>query len=321
MSHPYLSAILPGQGLGIPGPVVTQGQAFFVNPYYGIGDGKKPNRAFTSLSTALDKLTAGHNDVVYMLGASNTAAYTTDYQSANLDWDVDLSHIIGVGAGQWFSPRARIAFASTYDTASNLFTVSANGCRFQGLQFYEGVAGTNPTGCVSVTGNRNVFYGCHLAGIGHDNNDIANAYSLYVSGQENVFERCVIGLDSIDRGTAANSEIYFAAGALRNYFKDCLIIGRIQHNTNSPHVRCAGGAMGNPGSIAIFDNCKFISSATNYGYTQTYAIVFTAAPTAGLMYVVNCSTNASNWGAAGNHLLIHNSVSNTGYNQGLAYSS
>jgi pectin methylesterase-like acyl-CoA thioesterase len=173
---------------------------------------------------------------------------------------------------------------------------------------------------MKVTGSRNVIKRCHIAGTGDDTNDIADSYSLYVSGAENLFEQCVIGLDTIDRGSAANSEIYLAAGCNRTIFRDCYIISRLQHSTNSPFVRVAGGSMGNPSTV-IFDNCKFIATSTNYGFAQTYAFVFTAAYTAGQIYVVNCSTNSTNWGVAANHLLIHNSVSNTGYNQGLAYSS
>lgn len=330
------SAIVPSMGLqffGGPGPL-TQGQAWYVNPSTGsdTASGRRPNQPLKTLyaagagtAGALAKITANRNDVVYMFAASNTAASTTDYQSntttAALSWASDLTHLVGVNANPYFAQRSRIALASAFNTAVPMVSWSANDCLCANIEMFEGVAGTLPTGCLKLTGNRNRFLNCHIAGIGNDANDIASAYSLYISGEENVFERCVIGLDTIDRGTAANSEIYFAAGAARNYFKDCIIISRLQHSTNSPQVRVAGGAMGNPGPIAIFDNCMFINCSTNYGFAQTYVFVFTAAPTAGIMVVRNSFANATNWGVAGNNLILNNSVANTGYNQGLGYSS
>lgn len=319
----YLTALLPSLGSQhMAGPLLSQGKSIFVNPYYGDGNGKRPDKALTTLASALAKAEANKNDVIHLLSASNTAAYTTDYQSATLDWSYDLTHLIGVGAGNIFSPRSRVSLISTYVTASNLFTLSANGCKIANINFFAGVADTHPTGCMNVTGNRNHLFRCHIAGIGNDLNDIAGAYSLRLAGAENLFEECVIGLDTIDRGSAANSEIYIAAGGLRNVFKNCIIISRLQHSTNSPQVRIAGGAMGNPGPIAVFDNCLFINTSTNYGYPQTYVIVHTAAPTAGVTILKNCSgIGATNWGVAGNHLILHNSATNSGYTDGVGYSS
>jgi hypothetical protein len=304
--------------------IANPGSVFYVKPSSGLDTRSALTPALakkTVLDALTNKVTANKNDILALISESNTSGSTTDYQSATLDWSKDLSHLIGINNGPMFSHRSRIALISTYVTASNLMTVSAKACLFKDLALFAGVADVNPTGCLKVTGDRNVFEKCHIAGIGNDANDIADAYSLYISGQENFFNRCVIGLDTIDRGSAANSEIYFAAGALRNYFKNCIILMRLQHATNSPFVRVAGGAMGNPGPIAIFDNCLFIHCSTNYVYAQDYAFVFTAAPTAGIMVVRNSFTTASAWGAAGNHLIVHNSVSNTGYNQGLGYSA
>lgn len=313
-------------GVPIVGGVLpsTQGKVVHSRPYLGLdgNDGSGPEYAVKTLTRALALATANKNDVVLLYGESNTSANTTDYQSATLDWNKDLTHLIGTPGGPVFSPRSRVAFISTYDTASNLFTLSANGCRVENIQFYAGVAGTNPTGCFRVTGNRNYFSRCHFAGIGNDANDIADAYSLHLSGAENVFEDCIIGLDTVARGTAANSDLYIAAGGLRNIFRRCLFIARVEHNTNSPHVKIAGGAMGNAGLIVMFEDCKFLSVGVNYGNVNTYAIVHVAAPTAGFSVVDGrCETNAGNWGASGNHLYIAGTATLAGYNTHLLYNA
>jgi len=300
------------------------GKYIFVKPYSGLdgNDGLSPDKAVKTLTKALAVATADKNDVVFLIAESNTAASTTDYQSATLDWNKDGVHIIGINAGPMFSHRSRVALISTYVTASNLFTLSADGCFISNVSFFAGVADANPTGCFNLTGMRNVIASCHIAGIGNDANDIAGAYSLRIAGAENFITNSVIGLDTIDRGSAANSEIYVPTGATRNLVKDSYIVSRLQHSTNSPQVRVAGGAMGNPGLLVGFDGCRFLNSSTNYGYAQTYVVVHTAAPTAGFMLIENCvGVGATNWGVAGNNLILHNSATNTGYTFGVGYSS
>src|ERR1035441_6990089 len=163
---------------------LTQGNTFFVKPATGGdgNDGKSPKRAFKTLPEAYDHLVAGQNDVVYLMAESDSAGGTTDYQGATLNWNKDLCHLIGVNSGPRMSQRSRVAFTSTYAGASNLFTLSANGCLIQGVEFYAGVASVNPTGCMLVTGERNHVRKCHIAGMGNTANDIAGAYSVQLSG-------------------------------------------------------------------------------------------------------------------------------------------
>jgi hypothetical protein len=230
-----------------------QGKNFFVRPPSGAGSsGRSPRTALATLAAALAKCTTNMNDCVRLLAGHNTAASTTDYLTETLDWNLNLTHLIGVPAGVNISPRARIAFISTYVTASNLFTVSGNACVFKNLGFFAGVADANPTGCLKVTGSRNLFENCHIAGIGHDNNDIANAYSLYVSGSENIFRNCVIGLDTISRGTADNAELVLAGGA-RNIFEDCLFITFASANTHQFVKRGLSGS----DRFTLFKRCFF----------------------------------------------------------------
>ena len=229
-----------------------QGKEFFVQPYYGNGDIENPEGGVKTLAAALAACAEYKNDTVNLLAGHKTGTYTTDYLAATCDWNKSLTHLIGT-PGSIFSQRSRVAFADSYDTASNLFTVSADFCRFENIQFFEGVAGTNPTGCVKVTGNRNSFNRCHIAGIGHDNNDIANAYSLYVSGSENVFEDCTIGLDTISRGTGDNAELVLAGGGARNVFIRCRFITYGAVNTHQFVKRPVSGS----DRIDTFIDCSF----------------------------------------------------------------
>ena len=282
--HGVKSFGLPVMPLGF-----AAGNVYFVKPYSGsnANDGRSIDTAFKTLSRALQECVAGRNDVVFLVSESNTAAYTTDYQSATLNWNKDMTHLIGLNNGPFMSQRSRVAFVSTYATASNLFTLSANGCLVANVQFFAGVNSNQPTGSVKVTGARNVFKRCHIAGIGHDTMDIANAYSLQLdAAEECAFEECMIGLNTIDAGSAANTEISITGGVKNCFFKDCLIYRRIEHATNHPLVRVAAAT--SIDELLFFERCAFVSTSTNQAYSNAGAFKLTADLTQGYIVVKDC---------------------------------
>lgn len=273
----------------------TQGNVFHVKPYSGSdgNTGVSPSQALKTLAGALAKCTAGQNDIVLFYAESNTAANTTDYQSATLDWNKDLVHLIGVSSGNGIASRARVAFTSTYDTASNLFTLSANGCIISNIHFFAGVAGTNPVGCFKVTGQRNTISNCHIAGIGNNANDIAGAYSVRLSGAaENMFTDCVIGLDTIARGSAVNADILLDTQATRNIFKNCLMLGYAEHASNWSFLTIGAAALDR---FIIFDNCVF-HNATKSGATGLTQAFQVNAAASGSVILKGCSViGATDW--------------------------
>jgi hypothetical protein len=238
----------------------TQGKVFHVKPYSGddTKTGRTPGGAWKTLAKALSEATANQNDVVLLYAESNTAANTTDYQAATLDWNKDGVHLIGINAGVNVSPRSRVAFTSAYNTASNLFTLSADGCYIANIEFYAGVAGTNPTGCMNVTGERNRIENCHIAGIGHDNNDIANAYSLRVAGSENLFKSCTIGLDTISHQFLKRAS---SASDRFTVFRNCMFINAIQSTGVSMLEALDVTAGGSPAGLIALKDCMLIGAA------------------------------------------------------------
>lgn len=271
-----------------PSLAFIQGSVFYVKPSTGSNSnsGNSPDAALKTLAAALAKCTAGKNDTVVLFGESNTAGSTTDYQSSTLAWNKDLTHLIGVNAGGRISNRSRVAFISTYVTASNLFTLSANGCRIQGVEFFAGVADANPTGCLKVTGSRNVISGCHIAGIGHASMDIAGGYSVKLDGaEENEFIDCQIGADTIAAGSAANADLLVDGAAARNYFENCRFARLIEHASNFAFVQLAD-------ATAIdrwlhFKGCTFIPTSTNYAYALA-GVMKVPVLTQGVIVVEDC---------------------------------
>ena len=285
---PQVPRINDVNGLGHPiYPILpeipfTQGNIWHVRPYKGSdvnASGKSPESAFRTLKRALAAATANQNDIVYLYSESNTGSATTDYQGALLDWNKDMVHLVGINSGVLFSPRSRIAFASTYNTATDLFKVSANGCLIKGIEFFMGVAGTLPTGCVTVTGNHNHFKNCHIAGFGGaaGANDIANAYSLNLNGaKENLFDDCVIGVDTIALGaTASNSQIYVQGYATRNIFRNCKIVTYVAGSATN-HCFLRGSATHALDRFIAFENCFFCNPTDAASLALTYAFVLAA---------------------------------------------
>ena len=256
--------------------------------------GKSTRQALRTIGAVLGKMAANRNDIGFLYGAGNAANACSSRLAATLAWNLDLTHLFSP-TSSIYSQRARVAFEAAYATASNLMTLSAHGCSFEGIQFFAGVASANPTGCVKITGTRNYFKHCHVAGIGNDANDIAGAYSLqFDAASENFFEDCVIGLGTTDAGTNANAEIEFKTASSRQYFKNCLIVRRIEHGTNHPLVKVTGAT--GIEDVTIFENCGFVSYATNRAFRQAGVFKFTATPTKGEIILKDCwGVGADKW--------------------------
>lgn len=282
-------AILPALP---PHLAFTQGKIFHVRPATGSdsgNDGFSPDQALKTLKEALSRATAGQNDIILLYAESNTAANTTDYQASTLTWNKDLVHLIGVNSGSYISQRSRIAFTSTYATASNLFTLSANDCYIANIAFWAGVASVNPTGCVNITGQRNKLYNCHIAGMGHASMDIAGAYSLQISGgAENLIEDCVIGQDTVTLGASVNAVVYFAAGATRNLFRRCRFSMYTNHATNCQFLRAAAGSMDR---WQEFVDCKWLNAIASGSttLTQAFTVVAGGSPAGGVILSGTCA--------------------------------
>src|SRR4030067_1143636 len=85
-------------------PFGRASKAFFCAPGTDSGGsdgnrGTNVKQPLATLSKAQTLATADHNDTVFMIASSNTAANTTDYQSSALAWAKDGVPLIGVNSG------------------------------------------------------------------------------------------------------------------------------------------------------------------------------------------------------------------------------
>ena len=245
----------------------TQGKVFFIKPSTGVdgNEGTSPERALKTLARALALCTANQNDTVFLMAESNSGATTSDLQTATLDWNKNLTHLIGVCAPTAVSQRARIGNAAA-SALSPVVTVSAAGCMISNVQIINEIADATALLACEVTGQRNYFKNVHFAGITLSTQSAAGAASLKVTaGAENVFENCTIGLDTSSYDADATG-LLFDTAATRNYFKNCLFQGFLTA-TGYAHVTVADAT--GIDRWQIFEDCLFVAESVNSTITQT----------------------------------------------------
>jgi hypothetical protein len=267
----HLGGVPVSGGLGLLG--LNGGRWYFFDPTNGTTDGDAiaPGTANSNLVTVYALLRSGRNDgIVFMTGA-------TSYQpTAAFDWNKPYTHLIGAnnalpGMGQ----RARIVNSSTNDLAT-LFTVSADGCEIANVQFFDGKDSAADGAALLVSGDRNKFTNCFVAGMGDATASgpfsRAGSYSMKISGAENAVIRSTIGLDTVAR-TAANHELIVSGERNR------IIQSEIRSNsTTAGKFLVKIDASADLRDIQ-FEDCLFFNYTTNWATGITDAFNITGGST------------------------------------------
>lgn len=246
----------------------TIGNVYYVDPTNGnnANDALSPATAVASVTQAYNLTTANQNDVVIFIGGP-----TAFNPSTAMTWSKNYTHLIGISTPLPLGQRCRIVNTSTNDLAV-LFTLSASGCIVKNVQFFDGKDNAADGACVLVSGNRNYFENVFVAGMGDATASgpfsRAGSYSLKVSGSENLFADCTVGLDTVAR-TAANSELIVSAE--RNRFVHC------DFRSNSTTAGKFLVKIDNSGGDlrdTIFDDCLFFNYSTNWatGITDAFSM-------------------------------------------------
>jgi len=261
---------------------VTTGKVFYLDPLRGYdgNDGLSPTKAFKTLAAGYTALRSGWNDVLVLIGDGGTTA--TARLSATFTWSKSAAHLIGVSSGVNVSNRARIAPTSGVTAFASFFVVSGSGCLFDNVQWFHGFdTGTNAQICMAVSGGRNLFRNCHLAGMGDQASaDHAGSRSLKITSTgENVFDHCTIGLDTVTRGAANASVEFGGTGNPRNQFRDCIFPFQCDAATPLGIIVSSAGASDR---WQLFERCKFINNIKSTSTTMS-ALATLAASMGGLL--------------------------------------
>jgi hypothetical protein len=196
------------------------GTHYFLDPTNGSdgNDGQTPDRAFASLPVAYAALTAGQHDTLFYIAGSSSITLV-----AVLDWAKSYTHFVGIAAPSMLNSRARI-FQTGDLNLSPLIIISGSGCVWKNIYVSQEANDTGSTQAVKVTGGRNYFSGCMFAGGGHATAAIDGGTNLLLDdAEENLFENCIIGRDSIVDATGW-AALLFDGAARRNTFRNCIFM-------------------------------------------------------------------------------------------------
>jgi len=286
----------PGSRYPTPIPMSPfTGNVFYVDPKNGsdgqVGTLQAP---FQTLGQAFNACVAGHNDLIVLISDGTTASSAR--LTAGFNWNKAATHLIGVCSGSRNSNRARIAPLGGTTAFANFFTVSVDGCYFEGIEFYQGfAAGVAASICMTLSGGRNHFKDCQFAGM----NDATSAGSttsrnLLITGTgENFFEDCVIGDDTTSRGVA-NSNLELAGGTPRNRFRDCSFP---MYATNAGVLGILAAAAASIDRETLFERCSFLN-AVGSAATALTGLAKVAAASGGLLAFKDCfGVGIGDWGA------------------------
>lgn len=239
-------------------------------------------------SFVTDGWVAGMTGYIADSGSNNGATFTVVTVAA---LTLTVSETLNVQS------KAQCGSCTLTSYNANMITVSGSNNAFFNLHIGNFGTQAGSLGCVKVTGNRNYFGNCHLIGAGHATpGAVATAYDLEINaGEENTFERCVFGTDSV-LWAAASGAIRFDGGAWRTRFYNCEVVkNSATAGQGAINVIDATAMSG----VHLFKNCTFTLWNEN-GLNLSTALVIGTKPTSGqILFDGSSELGWSAWGAAG----------------------
>lgn len=306
--------------LGNVGGIPLTGNWWFcdyANGSDGNGDsqsGASPQAPLKTITAAYDRCTSGNNDVVVIMGDGATTA--TQRLESSFTWAKNATHLVGMTAPVGQAQRARISTLTTATTNINpLMTVSGNGCIFQNFSFFQGVGqASTDEKLIDITGDRNYFGNVQFGGMGHAAGAArAGSYIINLSGgDENLFQNCFIGLETIQR-SAANASVLLTLGQ-RNEFRGCVF--PVNSSASSPLVLNANTSGALNGSAMYFRECMAYYLRNISGATQPAVLATVHASVNGLILFDRTTHNMAKYAAATNNIMVSGFAIGNGFSSG-----
>ena len=244
------------------------GAHYFVDYVNGSdgASGKSVRKALKTIQKAHDKCVAGKNDVIYLIGDGASTGF--GYITEQLVWDKNAVHLVGVCAPSRVANRAKIEWLSSATRTATMIDFSANGCIWTNIHVFHDYPTGAANTAIAMTGQRNYFSNCHLAGGGHITGAAhADSSTMTITGDgENTWEDCTFGVDTITSGAGANAVLQFATAAVRHQFIRC----RITKYAGATGALFCKFPTGSVDRYIIFEDCLFINS--NLNFTMTVAM-------------------------------------------------
>jgi hypothetical protein len=265
------------------------GKIFYVDSENGAdgNSGRDPDSALLTVEAAKAVMTTNKNDIMVLIGRATSYGL-----AAVVDWSLSYSHIVGATPPLGIGQRARITASTTVDLGI-MWTVSGNGNSFTNVQFNNESDASATTGTVYMTGDRNYFENCYIAGINASGPAAAaGSYCLSLDGaREFEFRNCVIGSTTYARG-AANYTLKMSGSD--GTFRDCKI--RKWDETSARSMILFTSPSGSSWDTYFID-CIFYNFSMDNVYPCTNVFDIAANPTTYYIILKNCTAvNCTGWG-------------------------
>ena len=182
--------------------------------------------------------------------------------------------------------KAQTVSSALTSYVPELILLSGSNNTFINIEVFNASSHALSLGCLKISGARNYFWNCHFTGAGHATPAaVATAYDLELAAsQENTFERCTFGTDTIIRA-ATNGNIRYSGGAWRSKFIDCDVVSYSATSTKGFILSADASAFS---GIQVFTRCRFKNWTPN-GLTNLASAFIGTKPTSGQILMDCCS--------------------------------
>jgi hypothetical protein len=170
-------------------------------------------------------------------------------------------------------------------------TISANNCSFTNFMIYNS---NDVNVLVNSTGDYNTYNNVHFAGIANatTGDDTAGRCLVLTGSDDNKFNSCTFGVDTVSR-SAANANLEFASASARNEFTNCRFVS---HCDNAGVLFVTAADAATLDRYALFDHCLFYNPGANSASTvQTVAMDLHAAAGGSILLWDSWLFGATDW--------------------------
>jgi hypothetical protein len=274
--------------MGIPVVGTVFGNAYFVDYRNGAdtNNGLTRDKAFKTLSAAIDAATTNNNDVIFIDGDS------TVVETAMVSLTKNRVHIVGCnGPLGHYGAGAKVS--CTLSTgATNIATFQNTGVRnnITGVKFMN--SNTVAQGLYSVAegGEFTRYFNCEF----YKDSDLDEtaAAELLHNGDSAMFYNCTFGssaniiADNKIRPNVLLSATLSGKKCRDSYFENCLFLSKAG---GTEHVAVYGANATDVERMLMFNGCTFLNNPLSAA-TPAHAVGFGNAQTEGAVFLKNCSS-------------------------------
>ena len=175
-----------------------------------IDNGVAERDIYTTIAAAHADMSANQNDVLF--------GFPGQYVAADVAWSKDMCHFISLGThrSNWYGSGGDVIVHNTAITGVSALNVTADFCKFSGLNIINSGANAACVSAVKDAGHDNHYFGCLF--LGHIRAEQAGAAlaadfwvdtTVSAAGHGLILENCYVGSSGCYTRTSNNTQLLF----------------------------------------------------------------------------------------------------------------